>query len=298
MTTKDFRLWPGLDTRYSVDRRVVTQQTPFQNLEIADTTAFGRALFLDGKPQSSERDEHVYHEALVHPALIAHPRPRSVYVAGGGEGATLRDVLRHPSVERAVMVDIDGAAVEFARQHMEPWHRGAFDDRRAEVVIGDARKHLEQSSERYDAILVDVTDPIAGGPSYLLFTTEFYRLARARLNPGGIVAIQAESTTPMMLAGHAAIVATLGSVFRVVRPYAAFVPFFVEPWGFASASDELDPGALAPEDVDRRLRERQVETRYYDGETHRHVFALPRPVRDAIRIGGATITDDKPLVVA
>jgi spermidine synthase len=298
VTTRDCLLLPGFEGRYQVAGTVVSKRTSFQSLEITDTVGFGRALFLDGKPQSSQSDEHIYHEALVHPALIAHPAPRSVYIAGGAEGATLRDALRHPSVERVVMCDIDGEAVDFAREHMRSWHKGAFDDPRAEIVADDARAYLERSDERFDAVIVDVTDPLAGGPSCLLFTTEFYRLVRSRLRPGGLVAVQAESTSPGLLEGHAAIAATLGTVFKFARPYAAFIPFYADAWGFAVASDAVDPLALAPEEIDRRLADRGIETSFYDGETHQHLFALPRDVRVALRAAKTPITDDRPLIVA
>src|SRR4029434_6797627 len=197
---------------------------------------FGRALFLDDKIQSAEADEHIYHEALVHPAMIAHPAPRSVYLGGGGEGSTRREVLKYPSVERVVMVDIDGEAVDFVKEHMQTWHQGAFEDPRTELVIDDARAYLQRTEEALGAIIVDVTDPVAGGPSYLLFTEEFYRLAGARLRSGGLVSVQAESTARPLIAGHAAVVRTLGRVFPIVSALSAFVPAFGEPWGFAVAS--------------------------------------------------------------
>jgi spermidine synthase len=291
-------LWPGYETRYSIERGLVSKQTRFQSLEICDTQTFGRALFLDDKIQSAESDEHIYHEALVHPCLIAHPAPRSVYIAGGGEGATLREVLRHPSVERAVMVDIDGEAIDFVKEHMAAWHQGAFDDPRSELVIGDARDYLARTEEKFDAIVVDVTDPVAGGPSYLLFTEEFYRLTASRLRPGGLVSVQAESMAPPLIGGHAAVARTLGRVFPVVGSLAAFVPSFGEPWGFAVASHEGGPAALDADEVDARLAARGIVGRHYDGQTHRHMFALPRGVRAAIAERDDVITDLKPLILS
>lgn len=299
MTTQQtVALWPGADFHYTIESRLVSKRTQFQSLEICDTQTFGRALFLDDKIQSAERDEHIYHESLVHPALIAHPEPKSVYIAGGGEGATLRDVLRHSTVTRAVMVDIDGEAVEFAREHMRAWHQGAFDDPRTELVIGDARGYLERTEEQFDAIVVDVTDPIAGGPSYLLFTTEFYRIAARRLKPGGVLAIQAESTAAPLVAGHAVIVRTLRSVFPIAHGYSAFVPSFGEPWGFAVASETIDPRSMSDEAITRRLAERGIAVQHYDAESHRHMFALPRGVRDAICGSDDVITDAKPLIAS
>jgi spermidine synthase len=291
-------LWPGFETRYSIERELVSKRTGFQSLAICDTRTFGRALFLDGKIQSAESDEHIYHEALVHPALIAHPLPRSVYIAGGGEGATLREVLRHPSVERVVMVDIDGEAVDFAKEHMQAWHRGAFDDPRAELVIGDAREYLQRTDESFDAIIVDVTDPVAGGPSYLLFTEEFYRLAAARLRPGGLISVQAESMALPLIQGHAAVARTLGRVFPVVSGLAAFVPAFGEPWGFAVASHTDGPAALSASEVDARLAARGIVGRHYDGETHRHMFSLPKGVRRAVAELDDVITDANPLILS
>ena len=202
-------LWPGAQYRITVKQEIVSKQTAFQHLAIHDTETFGRALFLDRKIQSADSDEHIYHESLVQPALIAHPGPASVFIAGGGEGATLREVLRVKSVARALMVDIDGEAVDFARQHMAAWHRGAFDDPRAEVVSDDARAALERSDEKFDAIVVDVTDPVSGGPSYRIFTEEFYRLAAERMKPGGVIAVQAESIALLLIEGHAVVVKTL-----------------------------------------------------------------------------------------
>ena len=134
----EFSLAAGERAAYEVTRVLYEGRTRFQEVRIVETRPYGLALFLDGAPQSAVADEFVYHEALVHPALVAHPSPRRVLIAGGGEGATLREVLRHPTVEQATMVDIDGELVELARRHLEPMHRGAFDDPRARVIVGDA----------------------------------------------------------------------------------------------------------------------------------------------------------------
>src|SRR5438067_13153286 len=124
----EFSKRPGERLAYEAERILLASRTKFQKLEIADTVSYGRALFLDNKIQSAELDEFIYHEALVHPALALAGSPRTVLIAGGGEGATLREVLRHRSVERALMVDIDAAAVEACRIHLSARHAGAFDD--------------------------------------------------------------------------------------------------------------------------------------------------------------------------
>ena len=280
------------------ERVLHTRQTRFQKLEIADTVSYGRALFLDDKIQSAELDEFVYHEALVHPALVLHPEPRSVLVVGGGEGATLREVLRHRTVERAVMVDIDDQAVDACREYLTSWHQGAFDDARTELLHADARGWLEERDEQFDSIIVDITDPLAGGPSYRLFTREFYQLASSRLTDQGTLAVQAESVDLNVLEAHLAIVATLRDVFPHAAAYQAHVPSFGEAWGFAVAAKARDPRLLRPHEVDATLAERGLSNlRYYDGETHTRMFALPRYLRKLLSEQRHISTDDAPVVV-
>ena len=173
-TWRTFDVLPGETASYEVTQVLARAQTAFQDVEIVETRSFGRALFLDGAPQSAVADEYVYHEALVHPVLISHPSPRRVLIAGGGEGATLREVLRHPGVERAVMVDIDGELVDLCREHLSEMHQGAFDDPRADVVIGDALAYLREHAEPFDAIVIDLTDPSEAGPIGELYSEGFY----------------------------------------------------------------------------------------------------------------------------
>jgi spermidine synthase len=276
----------------------VSVKTSFQAMDIVDTVAYGRALFLDGKIQSSQTDEFIYHECLVHPALVAHAGPRRVFIAGGGEGATLREILRHKTVESVVMVDIDGEAVEACRTYLADVHQGAFDDPRVELVYADARAELEKAEADFDAIVVDVTDPLAGGPSYRIFTREFYQLARARLRSGGVIAVQAESADTGALEGHLAIVNTLRSVFARAVGFRAHVPAFGESWGFGVASDGVLPSDLTPDAVDYVLQRRGCASlRYYDGLTNRALFTPDRHYRGAMNRVSTVIDDAHPLVI-
>jgi len=280
---REFDVAPGERAAYEVVRTLYAGRTRFQHVEIAETRPYGLALFLDGAPQSAVADEFVYHEALVHPALLAQPEPKHVLIAGGGEGATLREVLKHPSVERATMVDIDGELVDLVRTYMEPMHRGAFDDPRADVVIGDALAFLRERDVGYDAIVIDLTDPSEDGPIAALYTEDFYRLAASRLNEGGILVTQAYSFALNNFGWYARIAKTLAGVFPIVRPYRAEVPFFKDSWGLCTASFARDPAALPEDAVDRLLSARGiVDLRHYDGTTHVSMFALPKYARQAL----------------
>jgi len=284
---REFSLAPGERAAYEITRVLYRGRTSFQEVEIAETRAYGLALFLDGAPQSAIADEFVYHEALVHPALLAHPEPRQVLIAGGGEGATLREVLRHPSVERATMVDMDGELLDLAREYLQPMHQGSFDDPRARIVVGDARSWLGEQAEQYDAILIDLLDPSEEGPIAPLYDEAFYRLAASRLDSGGILAVQAYSCALNNLDWFVRIVHTLGGVFPLVRPYRAEVPFFKDSWGFCTASFTRDPAAFGSLAVEAALSARGLDDLpFYDGMIHMAMFALPRYVRERLIVDG------------
>ena len=290
---------PDLLQAERVERVVHSGRTAYQSAVIQDTACFGRSLVLDDKTQSTEADEFVYHESLVQPAMIAHPGPRRVFIAGGGEGATAREVLRHASVERVVMADIDEQVVDLCRRHLGAFHQGSFDDPRLELHHRDAMAVLEESRGGFDVAVIDVPDPLEEGPAYLLFTAEFYEMARARLAPGGLLVAQAGPTGPAFYEQcFSAVANTVDSAFPAMSAYEAFVPSFGATWGFVVGSLGSDPAALDPAGVDARLGERGIGgLRHYDGVTHTGMFALPKYLRAAMKAERRIITRDDPLFV-
>ena len=309
---------PSLHQLTRIVGRVFSGQTRYQTVEIYDTAPFGRVLLLDGKTQSSESDEYVYHEALVHPVMLAHPAPKRVFIGGGGEGATLREVLLHRSVEQAVMVDLDEEVVALCKEHLPQWHRGAFDDPRTELRHEDAYAFLERETEPFDVMVLDLVDPMEAGPAYRLYTQEFYRMAFERLSPGGALVVQSGPAIAGMMAGPAtaessgvpealtdlsrgftALHHTLSTVFPTVVGYSAVVPAFGGPWSFVLASKGSDdPSEWTPEEVDARVSQRiSRDLHYYDGVTHRSMFALPKPLREALAQEDWIVTEQRPLMV-
>lgn len=277
---------------FAVDRTVARARTAIQDVEIIETPSYGRMLVLDGLIQSAEDDEHSYHEALVHPGMIAHENPREVLIIGGGEGATLREVLRHRTVERATMVDIDGELVELAKQHLQDWHQGAYNDPRAELIIGDGRAFLETTDRKFDVVICDITDFLDHGPALRLYTKQFYDLVSSRMNPGGVLIVQALETSNMDPEEHAMLVRTVGEAFPVVKSYMTFISSFMYLWGFLTGSDSVDPSALSPEEVDARIASRlNSELRSYDGITHRGYFSIPKDLRAQIAEPGPVLDD-------
>ncbi|MFH1651666.1 MAG: fused MFS/spermidine synthase, partial [Chloroflexota bacterium] len=212
--------------RHHIAEVLYEGRTPYQDVRILRTDSFGRVLVLDNKIQSSDADTFVYHEALVQPAMLAHPRPETVFIAGGGEGATLREALTQSTVRRAVMVDMDEAVVALCRQYLPDHNAGAFTDPRTELRHEDARAYLENTGERFDVIIIDLPDPIEEGPAYRLFTREFYRVVRERLTDEGIIAVQSGSAMITELLNLSAVQRTLREVFRHVAAYKVDMPCF------------------------------------------------------------------------
>jgi spermidine synthase len=283
---------------HGVQQVLHDKTTQFQHAQIVRTHTFGICLVLDGKIQSGEKDEFIYHESLVHPAMLAHPNPEHVFIAGGGEGATLRDVLMHGTVSKAVMVDIDEVVVRLCRKYLPTFHRGAFSDKRAEVRYEDARKYIAETKQRFDVAIIDLADPVEEGPARLLYTQEFYQLVRDRLKPGGIMVVQSGQSGWINLHNFAAINGTLKSIFKIVRPYQVYVPSFVDLWGFHTASDSLDPSRLSPREINSRISARlNGKLRSYDGIAHRGLFSLPLRLRRKLGRSRRVITDASPIAV-
>ena len=292
------RISRNLIQLHSIEEVLYTGQTKFQSAEIIRTGSFGKCLVLDGKIQSSEADEFIYHEALVQPAMITHPYPERVFIAGGGEGATLREVLSHNTVKRAVMVDIDEEVVALCRRFLPDYSRGSFDDKRTELLHVDAREYLAKSRELFDIIIIDLPDPIEEGPAYLLYTQEFYQMVRDRLAPDGIISVQAGSASLTELLNFSAVNNTLKSVFSIVCPYQADVPCFGGPWGFCLASPKLNPVLLSAAEVDSRISARALShLKFYDGLTHQGIFSIPKYLREELSKQGRLITDNQPLYI-
>jgi spermidine synthase len=282
----------------SIREFLFSTTTEYQSLDILELGDYGKCLVLDGRLQSTLEDEFIYHEALVHPPLLLHPNPERVFIVGGGEGATLREVLRHRSVRKALMVDIDREVVSRCKELLPEFHQGSFDDPRVVLEFTDARRYLEENPETFDVILIDISEPVEEGPAYLLFTREFYQVVKDRLNRPGLIALQAGAATCIGAGGEcfSAVHNTLESVFPSVSAYMASVPSFSIPWGFCLASPEpgLDP--LSLRDVDDLIRSRiQGSLRFYDQLTHQGMFSLPKHIRTRLAEEQRLIEDNAPL---
>ncbi len=256
-------------------------QSPYQKVEVYDTEQFGKLFRLDGRMMTSEADEFFYHECMTHPAALAHPNPESILVIGGGDGGSSEELLKHPSVKRVVMAELDPVVIDVSKKWLGSIHNGAFEDERLEVKIGDGFEFVKSTSERFDLIVLDLTDPDT--PAFHLYSEQFFRMCQRILRPGGMLTLhlgspvyQAETVRKNT--------ANLRKVFRHVAPMSLFVPLYGSLWCLAVASDTIDPRTIATEVIAQRISERRIGAlHYYHPALHAALFTLPVFVQEQVQ---------------
>ncbi|GEO79924.1 polyamine aminopropyltransferase [Pararhodospirillum oryzae] len=266
-------LHPSWRQGFKVTRVLYREKTDVQDLVIFENPTFGRVMMLDGVTQLTERDEFVYHEMMAHVPLFGHGAARRVLIIGGGDGGTLREVLRHASVEEATMVEIDRAVVDRGLEYMPMVSAGAFDDPRTRLIIADGIRHVAETDQRYDVILVDSTDP--AGPAEGLFTASFYAGCKRCLTPGGILVVQAG--VPFVQPGELGRVqANMRESFAHASAYVLGVPTYVGGVMTLGWASDDDTRRVPPAEVlTRRVEAAGLTCRYYTPALHAAAFALP-----------------------
>lgn len=248
-----------------------TEKTEFQDLAMLETEEWGNMLTLDDMVMTTERDEFVYHEMVAHIPLFTHPNPKHVLVVGGGDGGVIREVLKHKSVEKATLVEIDGKVIEYSKQYL-PSIAGALDDPRVEVKVDDGFMHIAKSEGAYDVIMVDSTEPV--GPAVNLFTKGFYSGISNALKEDGIFVAQTDN--PWFKADLIQqVMGDVREIFPITRLYTANIPTYPSGlWTFTIGSKTHDPLEVSEE------RFHEIDTKYYTKELHKAAFVLPKFVQD------------------
>ncbi len=253
-------------------------KSKYQQLDIVETLEFGRMMLLYGLVMVTECDEFIYHDMIVHPALFTHPKPKKVLVIGGGDGGSIREIMKHPEVKLAVLCEIDGLVIEKSIELL-PSIAAEIDgsNPRVKLHIDDGLAYIRDHQNEFDIILVDSTDPI--GPAVGLFEKSFYQLVFSALKNDGIMIAQSES--PFYHAEvQKAMYQNLHAVFPIVEMYQAFIPTYPSGfWSFAFASKKYHP--ITDFDHDRAVK-REFHTRYYNEDIHLGAFMLPTFARENI----------------
>ena len=283
---------------HGIERILVDLRTPYQHIQLVWSPVFGKMLIIDGDVQSTSKDEYIYHEALVHPAMLLAEKPENAIILGGGEGATLKEVLKHKSILKALMIDIDKDAIQIAKDYLQEWHQGSFESPKAKILNLNARKFIETqvSSGSVDIIISDVTEPFEDGPSYKLFTKDFFEIVNDRLKDGGIFALQASILRITTFKMHQTIRNTLKKIFAIVRSYYTYIPSFDTTWGFIIASKKNDPLDLSAKKINNLISERiEGELKFYDGDAHIQMFSLSKDIKLILSEDSEVITDQNPI---
>jgi spermidine synthase len=257
-----------------IKRTLHTEQTPFQKLDMVETEQFGNMLILDGMVMTTQKDEFVYHEMVAHVPLFTHPNPENVLVVGGGDGGVIREVLKHPSVKKATLVEIDGKVIECSKKYL-PEIAGKLDDPRVEVKVDDGFMHIAKSENEYDVIMVDSTEPV--GPAVNLFTKGFYAGIAKALKEDGIFVAQTDN--PWFKADLIRnVYRDVREIFPITRLYTANIPTYPSGlWTFTIGSKKYDPLKVSDD------RFHDIETKYYTKELHKACFVLPKFVADLLK---------------
>jgi spermidine synthase len=257
-----------------IKETLVTEKTDFQELAIIDTVEWGPMLVLDGMVMTTIRDEFVYHEMVAHPALFTHPNPEHVLVVGGGDGGVIREVLKHPKVKKAVLVEIDGKVIEYSKKYL-PEIAGELTNSRVEVIVNDGYMHIHDHKNTYDVIMVDSTEPV--GPAVDLFTKGFYQAIYESLKADGIFVAQTDN--PWFKADLIQTVnRDVKEIFPIVRVYCANIPTYPSGlWTFTLGSKKYDPLQVDETKIP------DIASKYYTPQLHKAAFALPRFVQDLVK---------------
>ncbi|HHV28867.1 polyamine aminopropyltransferase [Acetivibrio mesophilus] len=251
-----------------------TEKTEYQELALIDTEQFGKMLVLDGTVQTTIEDEFVYHEMITHVPLFTHKNPKKALVIGGGDGGAIREIIKHPSIEKAVLCEIDGRVIEVSKQYL-PEISCALDDKKVEVVVGDGIKYVNEHKNEFDVIMVDSTDPV--GPAVGLFAVDFYKAIYDSLKEDGIFVAQTES--PFF---HKDLITKVfndvKSLFPITRLYTCAIPTYPSGyWSFTMGSKKYDPLETDTDSIPN------IDTKYYCPQIHKSVFSLPKFVADLVK---------------
>ncbi len=265
----------GLTLR--ITEHLARKQSPYQLIEVMETVEYGTLLTLDGLVMITDRDEHVYHEMMTHVPMLAHPNPKRVLVVGGGDGGCLREIVKHPSVEKVTQVEIDGDVVELCKTHF-PDIAQAYKNNKVELVIGDAIDYLRRYKGEFDVAIIDGSDPV--GPAVGLFERSFFSDVYDALRPDGIMSCQIGSP----LYSQDRIASTIKhwrEVFTEARAYLAHIPTYPSgAWCLGLAAKEPGGSSQQPDQV--RFLTFSQSLRYYTLDIHRAAFALPADLARAV----------------
>lgn len=260
--------------------RIFRKKTKYQDIKIYDTPRFGKLLQLDGVIQTTEFDEFIYHEMLTHPLLLSHPDPKKVLIIGAGDGGVLREVLKHKRIKEIYMVEIDGDVIELSKKELPSLSEGAFDNKRANIIIGNGAEFVAGTDIKFDIAMIDSSDPI--GPAKALFSKKFYENIYSVLSKNGMMIRQCGSTMfqPEEMGDNYKL---LKKIFPFVNVQLAAIPTYIGGFFSFIIASKMDIKKVSQQAVNNRFNILRLNTKYYNPDIHFASRVLPNYVRRAIR---------------
>jgi spermidine synthase len=285
MTDLDLRLDERVTNQsgayFTADRLIESVGSEYQTIEVFETQDLGKLMRIDGCNMVSERDEFFYHENLIHPVATAHPNPQNVLIIGGGDGGAAEEVMKHPSITKVTLCELDANVVALSKRHFGSVHRGVFDEPKLSLMICDGTKFIRETTAQFDLITLDLTDPV--GEAKALYAQTFFVDCKTKLAPDGALTIHIGS--PFAHPGRVReSIANLRATFQIVNAWFVHIPMYGATWGFACGSDTLNIRDISTSELDARLRARGVGDRqFYNGAVHHAMLAQPEYVRALLR---------------
>ncbi|MBN2378667.1 polyamine aminopropyltransferase [candidate division WOR-3 bacterium] len=255
---------------YRVTGLLYRKKTKYQLLEVLETPEFGRLMLLDGKVMITQRDEHIYHEMITHPAILLHPQPKNILVVGGGDGGSVRELIKHKQVERIYLVEIDEDVLDICKEYF-PELTASLSDSRVDVIVQDAAEYISETSERFDIILIDSTDPVGPGPvgpADVLITDDFFDRVKEILTEDGIVVAQTGSPV-YHIEYLKSYNKKLSKRYSYVATYLLMVPSYAGLWSLTWAAKTIDPSS-------EPVRQPPDGLKYYRPELFRAALEMGR----------------------
>jgi len=274
-------LYPDIKLGLKVTHILYQKRSKFQNIKIMETPRFGTVLVLDGAIQTTTGDEFIYHEMITHVPLFSHPNPQNVLIIGGGDGGVLREVLKHKTVEKVTLVEIDKQVIEYSQKYLRSITKDSFSSSRLELVIGDGAEFVKDKKAIYDVAIVDSPDPI--GPARVLFQKTFYTAIYNILKSGGIMVRQSGSTF-LQKEELKKNYRLLSNIFPCNAVYTATIPTYIGGlFSFIFSSKKIDPSKLNIKNIKTRYQKAKIKTKYYNPQVHNACFQLPNYVKKLIQ---------------
>jgi spermidine synthase len=271
----------GFRMTFEVERVLYEMQTDHQHLVLFQHKFFGKVLMLDGATQVTTKDEFVYHEMMTHVPIFAHGKVKELLVVGGGDCGIAEEVLKHKSIERVTQVEIDASVVEFSKEHFPEFTKPVLGNKRFDLVIDDGMNYVAKTDRRFDAIIVDSTDPL--GPGAILFSPKFYAACKRCMKPGAVMVTQ--NGVPMLQTNELTKgISKLRKLFADGSCYVAAIPTYIGghmAMGWATDNNALRQTPLKT--IANRYRQAgSFKTRYWTPEIHKAAFALPRFIAELV----------------